>query len=90
MGTVKVLPTFDDGVAIRIEDYDQCLVKDNLAALVSEWPKPLRVWGKEGITWPNIVAGGSAETEARVALATECLGHPLATVTLTVGHVGCS
>jgi hypothetical protein len=37
----------------------------------------MRVWGKEGMTWPAIVDGGSAGTEARVALATECSGHPL-------------
>ena len=48
----------------------------------------MRVWGKEGMTWPAIVDGGSAGTEARVVLATECLGHPLATVTLTVGARG--
>jgi hypothetical protein len=46
------------------------------------------VWGKEGMTWPNIIDGGSAGTEARVALATECLGHLLATVMLTVGACG--
>jgi hypothetical protein len=45
----------------------------------------MRVWGKEGMTWPDIVDGGSAEMEARVALAMDCLGHLLATVTLTVG-----
>jgi hypothetical protein len=44
----------------------------------------MRVWGKEGMTWPNIVDGGSAGTDARVALAMECLRHPLATVMLTV------
>jgi hypothetical protein len=48
----------------------------------------MRVWGKEGITWPNIVDWGSAGTDARVALATECLGHLLATVMLTVGAGG--
>jgi hypothetical protein len=44
----------------------------------------MRVWGKDGMTWPDIVDGGSAETDARVALAMECLGSPLATVMLTV------
>jgi hypothetical protein len=37
------------------------------------------------MTWPNIVAGGSTETEASVALVTEHSGHPFATVTLMVG-----
>ncbi len=46
------------------------------------------VWGKEGMTWPAIVDGGSAVMEARVVLAVECSGHPLATVTLTVGARG--
>jgi hypothetical protein len=40
------------------------------------------------MTWPVIVDGGSVGTEARVALATECLGHPLATMMLTVGAHG--
>jgi hypothetical protein len=48
----------------------------------------MRVWEKEDMTLPGIVAGGSTETEARVALATECLGHPLATVMPTVGACG--
>jgi hypothetical protein len=48
----------------------------------------MRVWGKEGMTWPNIVDGGSAGTDARVALVMKCSGHPLATVVLTVGARG--
>jgi hypothetical protein len=48
----------------------------------------MRVWGKEGMTWPDIIDGGSVGMEARVALGTECLGHPLATMTLTVGACG--
>ncbi len=51
-------------------------------------PKPMRVWGKDGMTWPNILTGGSAEMEARVALAMECSGHPFVTATLTVGACG--
>ncbi len=35
-GTVKVPPTFEDGVAIGMEDCDQCLFEDNLAALVGK------------------------------------------------------
>jgi hypothetical protein len=55
---------------------------------MAKGPKPMRVWGKEGMPWPAIVDGGSAGMEARVALAMECLEHPLATVTLTVGAHG--
>jgi hypothetical protein len=44
-------------------------------------PKPTRVWGKEGITWPCIAAGGRDGTEARVALATDLSGRPFATWT---------
>ncbi len=44
-------------------------------------PKPMRVWGKEGITWPCIAAGGRDGTEASVALATDLLGKPFATWT---------
>ncbi len=80
MGSINVPPTTEYGMAVRMVDCDQCLVIDNLAA----GPKPIRVWGKEGMIWPAIVDGRNVETEARVALATECLGHPLATMTLTV------
>jgi hypothetical protein len=87
-GAIKVLPTFEDGVAVGMEDCDQCLVEDNLAALVGKRANPMRVRGKDGMTWPDIVSGGNAETEARVALAIECSGHPLATVMPTVGARG--
>ncbi len=36
LGAVKVRPTFEDGVAVGMEDCDQCLVEDNLAALVGK------------------------------------------------------
>ncbi len=49
--------------------------------------RQMRVWGEDGMTWPNIVAGGSAE-EASVVLATERLGHLFATVTPTVSARG--
>jgi hypothetical protein len=51
-------------------------------------PKPMRVWGKEGITWPCIAAGGRDGTEARVALATDLSGRPFATQTPTEGAFG--
>ncbi len=35
-GAVKVLPTFEDGVAVGMKDCDRCLVKDNLAALIGK------------------------------------------------------
>ncbi len=64
------------------------LLKTILQPWLAKGPKLMRVWGKEGMTWPNIIDGGSAGTEARVALAMECLGHLLATVMLTVGARG--
>jgi hypothetical protein len=60
------------------------LLKTILQPWLAKGPKPMRVWGKEGMTWPDIVDKGSVGTEDRVVLATECLGHPLATVMLTV------
>ena len=48
----------------------------------------MRVWGKDSMTWTNIIAEGSAETNASVAVATERSGHPFATVTPTVGARG--
>ena len=88
LGAVKVPPTFEDGVAVGMEDCDQCLVEDNLAALVGKRANPMRVRGKDGMTWPDIVAGGSVETKASVALATERSGHPFATLMPTVGARG--
>ncbi len=35
-GTLKVAPTFEDGVAVGMEDYGRCLVKDNHAALAGK------------------------------------------------------
>ena len=64
------------------------LSKTILLPWLAKGPKPIRVWGKEGMTWPNIVDEGIAGTDARVALAMECLGHLLATATLTVGACG--
>jgi hypothetical protein len=64
------------------------LLKTILQPWLAKGTKPMRLWGKEGMTWPNIIDGGSAETDARVALASERLGHLLATVMLTVGARG--
>jgi hypothetical protein len=35
-GAIKVMPTLEDGVAVRMEDYYRCLVKNNLAALAGK------------------------------------------------------
>jgi hypothetical protein len=64
------------------------LSKTILQPWLAKGPSLMRVWGKVGMTWPDIVAGGSTETKASVALATEHSGHPLATVMLTVGARG--
>ncbi len=48
----------------------------------------MRVQGKDGMTWPDIVAGGSTKTEASMELATEHSGHLFATVTPMVGARG--
>jgi hypothetical protein len=50
--------------------------------------KPMRVWGKLGMTCPNKAAGGRVVADARVALATKCLGQLLAMQTLMVGAWG--
>ena len=48
-------------------------------------PNPMRVCGKDGITCPDIAAGGCEDVNVRVALATERSGRPLATQTPIVG-----
>jgi hypothetical protein len=60
------------------------LLKTILQPWLAKGPNLKRVWEKDGMTWPDIIAGGSVEMEARVALAMECSGHPFATVTPTV------
>jgi hypothetical protein len=45
-GAIKVLPSFEDGVAVGIEDCDRCLVKDNLAALVGKGSQTNEGMGK--------------------------------------------
>ncbi len=55
---------------------------------LAKGPKPMRVWGKEGITCPCIAAGGRNEAEVRVALATDHSGRPFATRTPMGGAFG--
>jgi hypothetical protein len=69
-------------------DCDRCLVKDNLAAQVGKRTQTNEDMGERWHDMSNIVARGSVETKAIVALATGRLGHPFATVTLTVGAHG--
>jgi hypothetical protein len=64
------------------------LVKTILQPRLAKGPKPMRVWGKEGITCPCIAAIGRDGIEARVALATELAGSPLATQTPMAGAEG--
>jgi hypothetical protein len=53
-------------------------VKTILQSWLAIGPKPMRVWGKVGMTCPKEAAGGRAVADARVALATKLLGQPLA------------
>jgi hypothetical protein len=55
---------------------------------LAKGPKPIRVWGNDGMTCPCIDAGGRDGAEARVALATDFSGRPFATQTATVGAFG--
>jgi hypothetical protein len=64
------------------------LSKTILQPWLAKGPRPMRVWGKDGMTRPGIVAGGSMETKASMTLATEHSGHPFATVMPTVGARG--
>ncbi len=64
------------------------LLKTILQPWLAKEPKPMRVWGKGGMTWPNIIAGGSLETNASVAFATKHSEHPFATMPLMVGARG--
>jgi hypothetical protein len=61
------------------------LSKTILQPWLVKGPRLMRVWGKDGMTWPNIIAGGSTETKTSVALATEHSGHLFATLMPTVG-----
>ncbi len=49
-------------------------VKTNVQSWSANSPKPMRVWGKLGMTCPDKAAGGRVVADARVALATERLG----------------
>jgi hypothetical protein len=64
------------------------LSKTILQPWLATGPRSMRVWGKDGMTWPHNVAGGSVGTKAIVALATERSGHLFATVMPTVGARG--
>ncbi len=64
-----------------------CLEKTIQQPRLAKGPKPMRVWGKVGITCPCTVVGGRDAAEASVALATNCTGRPFATRTPTEGAV---
>ncbi len=61
------------------------LVKRIVKLRLANGPKPMRVWGKEGIMWPCIAAGGRDGADARVALATDLTERPFATWTPMAG-----
>ncbi len=65
-----------------------CLEKTIWQPRSAKGPKPMRVWGKEGITCPCIAAGGRDGAEASVALATDRTERPFAMQTPTEGAVG--
>jgi hypothetical protein len=64
----------------------------HVKTIVQTWlanrPKPMRVWGKLGMTCSDKAAGGRVVADARVVLATKRSGQPLATKTPTVGAWG--
>jgi hypothetical protein len=64
------------------------LVKRIAQSRSANGPKLMRVWGKEGIMWPCIAAGGRDGADARVALATDLTERPFATWTPTAGAHG--
>jgi hypothetical protein len=64
------------------------LSKTILQPWLAKGPRPIRVWGEDGMTWPDIVARGSVETKASMALATERSGPSFATVMPTVSQRG--
>jgi hypothetical protein len=51
-GAIKVLPTFEDRVAVGMEDCDRSLVEDNLAALVGKRAQTNEGMGKR---WHDMV-----------------------------------
>ncbi len=61
LGAVKVPPTFEDGAAVGMEDCDQYLVKDNLAALVGKRAQTDEGMGKRRHDMAQIVTGGNTE-----------------------------
>jgi hypothetical protein len=65
-----------------------CLEKTIWQPRLAKWPKPMRVWGKEGITCPCIATGGRDGAEASIALATDRTGRPFVMQTPTEGAVG--
>ncbi len=83
------MPTFEDSRMLCPSGWmtvTAVLVKTILHPRSANGPKPMRVWGKVGITWPCITAGGGRDgAEARVAMAADLSGRPFATRTPMVG-----
>ncbi len=49
-------------------------VKTIVQSWLANGPKPMRVWGKLGMTCPDKAAGGRAVADARVAIANKHSG----------------
>ncbi len=64
------------------------LVKVMVYPRSANGPKPMRMWGKKGMTWPCMAAGGREGTKASISLSTNLSGSPFATRTQTVGASG--
>ncbi len=56
-------------------------VKTIVQSWLAKGPKPMKVWGKLGMTCPDKAAEGRVVADARVALATKHSGQLLATQT---------
>jgi hypothetical protein len=54
------------------------LSKTILQPWLAKGHKPMREWGKEGMTWPNKAARGRADAKESGALVTERSGIPFA------------
>ncbi len=61
-------------MAIGVVDSDGGFGKNYVATLVGKRPQANEVWGKVGMTCPNIAARGREDANARVALATKYSG----------------
>jgi len=86
-GAGGLAPTFKNNFAIPIECNNCCVRREHSATCIDKGSQSNTGMWEAAMTWPFLLAGGRAVTDASSPLAMECTVVPLATQTPIVGAV---